>query len=99
MKSFLIAVTAIGLGLSSSVALAQEAGFGGEPNASKNQVPAPSLNNPGDPEAGNPGSAAQVPTAPQKQEDLYDSGASGAASGEAGSEDLSKPQTSDPAQQ
>ena len=51
------------------------------------------------PEAGNPGSAAQVPTAPQKQEDLYDSGASGAASGEAGSEDMSKPQTSDPAQQ
>ena len=52
---------------------------------------------PGDPEAGNPGSAAQVPTAPQKQEDLYDSGASGEASGESGSENLSKPQTSDPA--
>jgi hypothetical protein len=99
MKSFLIAAAAIGFGLSSSVALAQEAGFGNDPNASKNQVPAPSLSNPGDPEAGNPGSAAQVPTAPQKQEDLYDSGASGAASGEAGSEQMSKPQTSDPAQQ
>jgi hypothetical protein len=99
MKSFLIAAAAIGFGLSSSVALAQEAGFGNDPNASKNQVPAPSLSNPGDPEAGNPGSAAQVPTAPQKQEDLYDSGASGAASGEAGSEEMAKPQTSDPAQQ
>jgi hypothetical protein len=98
MKSFLIAVTAIGLGLSSSVALAQEAGFSNDPNASKNQVPAPSPSNAGDPEAGNPASDAQVPTAPQKQEDLYDSGASGAATGEAGSEDISKPQTSDPAQ-
>jgi hypothetical protein len=98
MKSFLVVVTAIGLGLSSSVALAQEAGFGGEPNASKNQVPAPGLSNPADPQAGNPGSAAQVPTAPQKQEDLYDSGATGTASGETGSEELSKPQTSDPAQ-
>jgi hypothetical protein len=98
MKSYLIVVAAIGLGLSSSVALAQEAGFGNDPNASKNQVPAPSLSNPGDPEAGNPGSAAQVPTAPQKQEDLYDSGATGAASGETSTEEMSKPQTSDPAQ-
>ena len=42
------------------------------------------MNNAGDPAAGNPGSAAQVPTAPQKQEDLYDSGASGASTGESG---------------
>ena len=92
------AATAVAFGIASGGALAQEAGFGNDPNASKNQVPAPSLSNPADPEAGNPGSAAQVPTAPQKQEDLYDSGASGEASGEAGSENLSKPQTSDPAQ-
>jgi hypothetical protein len=97
MKSFLKVVTAIGLGLSSSVALAQEAGFGNDPNTSKNQVPAPSLSNPGDPEAGNPGSASQVPTAPEKQEDLYDGGATGPATGETGSDEMSKPQTSDPA--
>jgi hypothetical protein len=39
-----------------------------------------------DPQAGNPGSAAQIPTAPQKQEDLLDSGASGAGTGEAGAD-------------
>ena len=39
-----------------------------------------------DPQAGNPGSAAQVPTAPEKQEDLYDSGSSGASTGEVGSD-------------
>ncbi len=78
MKSSVIAIAAV-LGLLSSVAVAQEAGFGNDPNASKNQVPAPSVNNPADPQAGNPGSAAQLPTAPQKQEDLIDSGATGAA--------------------
>lgn len=100
MKSSMIAAaTAVALGLSAGVALAQEAGFGNDPNASKNQVPAPSLSNPADPAAGNPGSPAQVPTAPQKQEDLYDGGASGAATGETGTDGMSKPQTSDPVQQ
>jgi hypothetical protein len=101
MKASKIAVATIAaIGLSASFALAQEAGFGNDPNASKNQVPAPSVNNPADPAAGNPGSAAQVPTAPQKQEDLYDSGASGAGTGEAGNANnpaLTKPQTSNPA--
>ncbi len=95
-SSTLALATAVALGLSASFALAQEAGFSNDPNASKNQVPAPSLNNPGDPAAGNPGSAAQVPTAPQKQEDLYDSGASGAGAGEAGVDAPAKPETSNP---
>ena len=83
--SILAAAAAVAVGLTACVALAQEAGFGNDPNASKNQVPAPSVNNAADPAAGNPGSASQVPTAPQKQEDLYDSGSSGASTGEAGS--------------
>jgi hypothetical protein len=98
--SVLAAAAAVAVGLTASVALAQEAGFGNDPNASKNQVPAPSVNNAADPAAGNPGSAAQVPTAPQKQEDLYDSGSSGASTGEAGSDAANppqmKPQTSNP---
>lgn len=73
-KSVLAATMALIIGLGSA-AIAQEAGFGGEPNASKNQVPGPSVNNPSDPAAGNPGSPAQIPTAPQKQEDLYDNSA------------------------
>ena len=98
MKSPTLAIAAaLALSLGASVALAQEAGFGNDPNASKNQVPAPSVNNPADPQAGNPGSAAQIPTAPQKQEDLNDSGASGAGTGEAGDDALRKPQTSNPA--
>jgi hypothetical protein len=96
MRSSTIAITAA-LSLFSSVALAQEAGFGNDPNASKNQVPAPSVNNPADPQAGNPGSAAQTPTAPQKQEDLLDGGATGAGTGEAGDDAMRKPQTSNPA--
>jgi len=40
---------------------------------------------------------AQVPTAPQKQDDLYDNGSSGASTGEAGDDGLTKPQTSNPA--
>ena len=83
MKPSAIAI-AVAVSLFSSVALAQEAGFGNDPNASKDQVPAPSVNNPADPQASNPGSAAQIPTAPQKQEDLLDSGATGAGTGEAG---------------
>ena len=39
---------------------------------------------------------AQIPTAPQKQEDLYDSGSSGTSTGEAGSEATQKPNSSDP---
>ena len=84
--SIIAAAAAVALGLTASVALAQEAGFGNDPNARRTQVPAPSVNNAGDPAAGNPelGPAAQEPTAPQKQEDLYDSGASGASTGEFG---------------
>ena len=99
--SIIAAAAAVALGLTASVALAQEAGFGNDPNASKNQVPAPSVNNPADPAAGNPGSAAQVPTAPQKQEDLYDGGATGPSTGESGADapiaPQMKPQTSNPA--
>ena len=98
--SILAAAAAVALGLTAAVALAQEAGFGNDPNASKNQVPAPSVLNPGDPEAGDPGSAAQVPTAPQKQEDLYDGGATGPSTGESGADvpiaPQLKPQTSNP---
>lgn len=96
--SKLLTVTVAAIGLASGAALAQEAGFGNDPNASKNQIPAPSVNNPADPQAGNPGSAAQVPTAPQKQEDLYDSGAGGASTGESGAANdaTMKPQTSNP---
>ena len=98
MKSSILAIAAAtALGLTASVAIAQEAGFSNDPNASKNQVPAPSVNNPADPQAGNPGSAAQVPTAPQKQEDLYDSGSSGASTGEAGDDTITPPPPSDPA--
>ena len=98
MKSSTVGLAAaVALGLTAGVALAQEAGYGGDPNASKNQVPAPSVNNAADPQAGNPGSAAQVPTAPQKQDDLYDNGSTGASTGEAGDDVLTKPQTSNPA--
>ena len=99
MKTSILAAAAVALSLSAGVALAQEAGFGNDPNASKNQVPAPSVNNGADPAAGNPGSAAQIPTAPQKQEDLYDNGASGSSTGESGAAPIApqmKPQTSNP---
>jgi hypothetical protein len=95
-SSTLALATAVALGLS-SFALAQEAGFGNDPNAAKNQVPSPSVNNPADPAAGNPDSAAQIPTAPQKQEDLDDNAATGAGTGEAGDDAMTKPQSSDPA--
>ncbi len=96
MKSTILAVAAASLlGLSASAVLPQEAGFGNDPNASKNQVPAPSLNNPADPAAGNPGSAAQIPTAPQKQEDLYDN-SSAAPSTSPNTEAMTKPKTSNP---
>jgi len=89
-SSKLAMVTAVALGLTASVALAQEPGFGGLGTVSKNQIPGPNpTGNPSDPAAGNPRSHAQVPTAPQKQEDLY--GSSGAASGETGSEPLPPP--------
>ena len=94
MKSTILAV-AVAVGLTASAAMAQEAGFGNDPNASKNQVPAPSVNNPADPAAGNPGSAAQVPTAPQKQEDLYDGNAA-APSSNSGAAAMTKPNSSNP---
>ena len=77
----LAAALAASLGLAST-AFAQEPGFGGLGDVSKNQVPGPEVNKPTDPAAGNPGSAAQVPTAPEVQDDLYNGGANGAASGE-----------------
>jgi len=95
-SSKLAMATAVALGLTASVALAQEPGFGGHANVSKNQVPGPEVNNPTDPAAGNPGSAAQIPTSPQKQEELYDSGSTGASTGETGTEVLQKPASSDP---
>jgi hypothetical protein len=96
MKSTKLALaTAIAFGLTASIALAQEPGFGGHGAVSKNQVPGPEVANPTDPEAGNPGSAAQIPTDPKKQEDLY--GSSGAAEGDVG-EALPPPRPSPPPQ-
>jgi hypothetical protein len=90
MKSSNLALAiAVALGLTASVALAQEPGFGGHGAVSKNQVPGPEVQNPTDPDAGNPGSPAQIPTDPKKQEDLY--GSSGAATGESESEPLPPP--------
>jgi uncharacterized membrane protein len=89
-RSLLAIAAAAALGLSATTTVAQEAGFGGEPNASKNQVPGPSPTKPSDPAAGNPGSAAQIPTAPEVQEDLY--GSRGTA--DASENVLTKPQTS-----
>jgi hypothetical protein len=95
MKASLLAIAAAAaLGLSANVALAQEAGFGGQPNAAKNQVPGPSPTKPSDPQAGNPGSAAQIPTAPEMQDDLYGTGPVGTA--DATNPALTKPQTSSP---
>jgi hypothetical protein len=91
MKSSKLAMaTVVALGLTASVALAQEPGFGGHGSVSKNQIPGPNPSgNATDPAAGNPGSPAQIPTDPKKQEDLY--GSSGAATGETGSEPLPPP--------
>jgi hypothetical protein len=95
MKSTLLALaTAAALGLTANASFAQEAGFGGDPSASKNQVPGPSVSNPSDPAAGNPGSPAQVPTAPEVQEDLYDSSAASTAA--ASDSAVKKPASSDP---
>jgi hypothetical protein len=93
-KNLLALVAAAALGLSSTVALAQDAGFGGQGTNAKNQVPGPGVNKPTDPAAGNPGSAAQVPTAPEVQDDLYDSNSVGTA--DSTSPALTKPQTSSP---
>src|SRR5947209_3620326 len=86
MKSSKLALaTAVAFSLSVGVAFAQEPGFGGHGTVSKNQIPGPNpTGNATDPAAGNPGSPAQIPTAPEKQDDLY--GSSGAATGESGSE-------------
>ena len=94
MKASTLAIAAV-IGLTASAAFAQEAGFGNDPNASKNQVPAPSVNNAADPAAGNPGSADQIPTAPQKQEDLYDNSAN-APSANPGAAATTKPYSSNP---
>ena len=90
-------VAAVALALSASMALAQDAGFGGQANESKNQVPGPSVNNPSDPAAGDPGSPDQIPTAPEAQDDLYDRGASGAGTGEYGDDVLIVPPPLEPA--
>jgi hypothetical protein len=80
MRSAVIA-SAIAISMAiTGAAFAQEAGFGGQSTNPKNQVPGPGVEKPTDPAAGNPGSPAQVPTAPQVQRDLY--GSSGAATGE-----------------
>ena len=92
MKSPILASST--LAMAAAVALGLTAG--GQGNVSKNQVPGPGVDNPSDPAAGNPGSRAQIPTAPQKQEDLYDSGSSGTSTGEAGSGAMQKPNSSDP---
>lgn len=94
MKASTLAIAAV-IGLTATAAFAQEAGFGNDPNASKNQIPAPSVNNAADPAAGNPGSAAQIPTAPQKQEDLYDNSAT-APSANPGAAATTKPYSSNP---
>jgi hypothetical protein len=73
-------VGALAVALSGAALAEDEPGFGGHGAVSKNQVPGPEVNKPTDPAAGNPGSAAQVPTAPEVQDDLY--GSSGAATGE-----------------
>ena len=84
MKSTLLAITAAAaLALGANLALAEETGFGGQPDTAKNQVPGPGVEKPSDPAAGNPGSAAQVPTAPEVQDDLKDTDTSGAGHGEA----------------
>lgn len=93
-RSFLAVAAAAALGLCAPAALAQEAGFGGQPNASKNQTPGPSPTKPSDPQAGNPGSAAQVPTAPEVQDDLYGTGTTSSA--EVGDAAMPKPQSSSP---
>jgi hypothetical protein len=95
MKPSLIAIAAAAaLGLTANVALAETAGFGGQGTNSKNQVPGPGVNKPTDPAAGNPGSAAQVPTAPEVQDDLYNDETTGTA--DATNPAMTKPQTSSP---
>ncbi len=89
-----IAMAAVAaLGLTAGTAFAQnEPGFGGHADVLKNQIPGPNPSgNPTDPAAGNPGSPAQIPTAPEKQENLQYKGGSGAASGETGTEPLPPP--------
>jgi hypothetical protein len=100
MKSITIVLssTAVML-LATGAVLAQSAGFGGNPTTSRNQVPAPSIDNPSDPAAGNPGSRAQIPTAPAAKRDLYRSGTTlpGAGAPPPADEATRKPITSDPA--
>jgi hypothetical protein len=100
MKASIIATAAAAaLSFTVAAALAQEAGFGGQGNVSKNQIPGPEVQKPTDPAAGNPGSRAQVPTAPEVQDDLYGNGSTGAAEGDTGEAAPQKPTTSNPAPQ
>ena len=86
MKFSTLALASVfAISLSGSAALAQdEPGFGGHGNVVKNQQPGPGVNNAADPAAGNPHSAAQTPTDPNKQQNLQYKGASGAGPGETG---------------
>ncbi len=94
MRRTKTAIAAVGaLALTAGVALAQtEPGFGGHGDVSKNQIPGPNPSgNPTDPAAGNPGSPAQIPTAPEKQENLESKGATGAGAGVTGTEPVPAP--------
>ncbi len=89
MRRFKTASAALAvLGLTAGFALAQnEPGFGGHGDVSKNQIPGPNPSgNPTDPAAGNPGSPAQIPTAPEKQENLENKGDLGVGAGETGTD-------------
>jgi hypothetical protein len=96
-KPSLIAMAAAAaFGITATAAFAEEAGFGGHGATSKNQVPGPGVSNPSDPAAGNPGSAAQVPTAPEVQDDLNNS--DNTAPGSSATV-MPKPQSSNPTSQ
>ena len=97
MKPSILAIAAsVALGLTAGVALAQEAGLWQRSQRIEKSGAGAEREQCGGSAAGNPGSAGQIPTAPQKQEDLYDNGSSGASTGEAGDDALTKPQTSNP---
>ncbi len=94
MRRFKTAMAAVAaLGFAAGGALAQnEPGFGGHGDVSKNQIPGPNPSgNPTDPAAGNTGSPAQIPTAPEKQENLEYKGATGAGTGATGTEPVPAP--------
>lgn len=105
MKFATFTASIIAASFATTAAFAQ-AGVPTDPTSDKNKIPAPSIENPGDPAAAdNP--AARVPTAPEGTYSPDELGASGAGAGTAGSDDLDpmddndevldKPVTSDPA--